>query len=74
MYWSSHKQNPNYLIKALYAELSKLPAWKQTKDKYGFILEYMEKGYITVYKTDDEQIQKGFKRIKTWNYRVKKEL
>lgn len=69
MYWSSHKATPNYLIKKLYAFLSKLPLWKTAKDKYELIATLIDNGSLILKKIKSSAI-KGFKRVKRWSYKL----
>lgn len=69
MHSSSRKKTPNYLIRHLYNKLSQLNGWKDTEDKYSFILNLLNEGILSIKKVSDALIQ-GYTRVKKWAYKI----
>lgn len=66
---SSQKEIPNYLIKRLYALLSRLPEWAAIRNKYAYIIDLAGKGIVSIKKVSDGMYD-GYKKLKKWIYNI----
>lgn len=71
-YWNSRMTLPDYLIMRMYHILSKLKRWQEIKDKFSYILDLIDKGYISIKKiTDIDTDEKSqYVIIKQWGYKL----
>lgn len=71
-YWCSRKTLPDYVIIKMYNILSELKGWKDIEDKYSYILELIEKGYIVIKKITEIDIYEysQYVIIKQWGYKL----
>lgn len=67
---ASHKEMPNYVVKALYNYLSQQPDWNSYKDKYAYILNLEQSGHLIVKKLTDAIQDENLEKIKLWGYRL----